>query len=156
MPITSYDWELTAAGTAPVTGSVTDLANLTVALTSLVNGVSYTFTVHAVSSLGDGESAMTTVKAQPNLTDNLAAATIAEAGTDSAEIIVVLSNTTREDVTVTVSVDSTHLAMVHGGTMVIEAGTTTGHRLRHGDRQPGRRRQHADGVGIGGQRQRYG
>ena len=50
MPITSYDWELTAAGTAPVTGSVTDLANLTASLTSLVNGVSYNFEVHAVSS----------------------------------------------------------------------------------------------------------
>ena len=93
-------------------------------LTSLVNGVSYNFEVHAVSSLGDGESAMTTVKAQPNLTMAVTNSTIAEAGTDSAEVIFTLSNTTMEDVTVTVSVDSTHLASVIGSTLVIEAGTT--------------------------------
>ncbi|MYC72971.1 MAG: fibronectin type III domain-containing protein, partial [Gemmatimonadetes bacterium] len=126
MPITSYDWELTAAGTAPVTGSVTDLANLTVALTSLVNGVSYNFEVHAVSALGDGDAASTTVKAQPDVNAlGVSPSTITEAGTDSAEVIVTLSNTTREDVTVTLTVDSTHLASVMGSPLVIEAGTTT-------------------------------
>ena len=51
--------------------------------------------------------------------------TITEAGTDSAEVIVTLSNTTMEDVTVTLTVDSTHLASVMGSPLVIEAGTTT-------------------------------
>ena len=124
MPITSYDWELTAPARAPQSGSVTDLANLTVSLSSLANGVSYTFSVHAVSSLGDGETATTTVKAQPNLTMAVNNATIAEAGTDSAEVVFTLSNTTSEDVTVTVAVDSTHLASVIGSPFVIEAGTT--------------------------------
>ncbi len=124
MPITSYDWELTAPFQAPQSGQVTDLANLTVSLTNLVNGIDYTFSVHAVSSLGDGETATTTVKAQPNLGLAPTTGTIAEAGTDSIEVVLTLSAATREDVTVTLATDSAHLVNIAGATMTIEAGTT--------------------------------
>ena len=122
--ITSYEWELSAPGVATTSNSVTDLANLSVDLTGLQNGLDYTFSVFARSSLGDGEAASITVKSQPDLTMAVTPTTITEAGTDSAEVIVTLSNTTREAVTVTVAVDSTHLASVRNAVMVIEAGTT--------------------------------
>ncbi|MCY4571659.1 MAG: fibronectin type III domain-containing protein, partial [Gemmatimonadetes bacterium] len=130
MPITSYEWELTAPATAPVTNTVDtgldDPANLTASLTNLVNGVTYTFTVHAVSALGDGESASTTVKAQPDLTIAVSPATLVEAGTDTAEVTLTLTQPTREDVTVSVAPDSTHLAGVSNATVIIEAGSTVG------------------------------
>ena len=135
MPITSYEWEATATGQARRFGTYTTLDGDSLSVTlgngdannaALALGVEYTFTVHAVSSLGDGESASTAAKAVPSInTLGVNPTTIAEAGTDSAEVIVTLAQTTMEDVTVTLTVDSTHLADVIGGTMVIEAGTTT-------------------------------
>ena len=120
-PITGYEAEATAPQRAPVTGTVSDL---TATFSGLALGVEYTFTVHATTAGGDGDMASTTGKAMPNLTLAPATGTIAEAGTDSIEVTLTLSNITSEDVTVTLAADSAHLVTVQNPTLVIEAGTT--------------------------------
>ncbi|MDE0659869.1 MAG: carboxypeptidase regulatory-like domain-containing protein [Gammaproteobacteria bacterium] len=129
--ITSYEWEATAAGQARRFGTITDLTALTIALgdgsdnnAALMNGVTYTISVHAVTSIGDGDPAITTVKAQPNLTMVASQASITEAGEDSSEVVVSLSNPTSEAVTVTVTLDDSNLASLSKASMLIEVGTT--------------------------------
>ena len=120
-PIIGYDAEATAPQRAPVTGTVT---GLTATFSGLAIGIEYTFTVHATTAGGDGDMASTTGKAMPSLTLAPATGTIAEAGTDSIEVILTLAPISAEDVTVTLATDSAHLVNIAGATMTIEAGTT--------------------------------
>ena len=120
-PITGYEAEATAPQRAPVTGTV---SGLTATFSGLALGIEYTFTVHATTDGGDGDMASTTGKAMPNLTLAPNSGTIVEAGTDSIQVTLTLSNITSEDVTVTLATDSAHLVNIAGATMTIEAGTT--------------------------------
>ena len=138
--IVGYGWEATAPGQPTVGSGETNLAAdaTTVDAEGLTNGATYTFSVWAVNTKGDppvnvrGTAATATAKAQPIIT--LTTTGDLEEGDETSSITaeVALTNSSTEDITVTVEevfaegdTEMRSQVDIENPTIVIRAGSTT-------------------------------